>query len=267
MLMIKQAFISKGGTIQLIIINVVVFVVIMAMSFLWPAPAITSALSLPCRVSALLLHPWTLATYMFVHYGFWHLAVNMLWLLMFGRVLELTCRSSFVWRMYLAGGLAGGVLFLLAASTIGGTGLYLTGASASVSALISCSAMRSGNLEVNLFLIGPVRLKWVAIAALVLLLAGGGGGGLWAHLGGAAAGMWPWMYKRIGAPRRPDWMSLEHWKQKRRLRATTKAFMNRKRDNDRLNELIDKIRVSGHEALTEQEKSELSLLSRRLSNK
>lgn len=60
-------------------------------------------------------------------------------------------------------------------------------ASASVLAVIAASAIRTPDLRLYLFLIGEVKLKWVALGCIVLTFAGVGGGnagGQAAHVGG-----------------------------------------------------------------------------------
>lgn len=47
-------------------------------------------------------------------------------------------------------------------------------------------------------------------------------------------------------------------------RATIKAMNNRMSDTERLDELLDKIRVSGYDSLSSKEKTELNYISSRL---
>lgn len=53
---------------KLIVVNVVVFVVGLIFS------PLLSWLELPSEFSKFIFKPWTLVTYAFTHYGFWHLA-------------------------------------------------------------------------------------------------------------------------------------------------------------------------------------------------
>lgn len=72
------------------------------------------------------------------------------------------------------------------------SGSYLCGASASVLAVIAASAIRTPDARLYLFLIGEVKLKWVALGCIVLTFAGVGGGnagGQAAHVGGVLFGV------------------------------------------------------------------------------
>ena len=71
-------------------------------------------LALPADPQVLLYKPWTLVTYMFSQQEFFHFLFNMLWLYWLGQIfLSFLNKRQFVFT-YLAGGLAGALLFLLA---------------------------------------------------------------------------------------------------------------------------------------------------------
>ncbi|MBK7286972.1 MAG: rhomboid family intramembrane serine protease [Flavobacteriales bacterium] len=97
---------------------------------------------------------------------------------------------------YLLGGLSGFLFYALgsfapAHLALGSNGPILGASAAVMSVLIGIASYRPDML-VNLFLIGPVKLKYVGIAILVLDLIGiregGNTGGHVAHLGGALYG-------------------------------------------------------------------------------
>ncbi|MFN8570457.1 MAG: rhomboid family intramembrane serine protease [Gemmatimonadaceae bacterium] len=138
---------------------------------------------------------WTVLSYMFVHGGFWHLALNMYTLYLFGpRVEHLWSPGEFT-RYYIACGLGGWFFQLLFARDA-----LLIGASAAVLGVMLAYAMRWPNDEVYLFGVVPIKVKWlVAILATFNLISGiaagdqGGGVAYLAHVGGLAAG---WVYLR-----------------------------------------------------------------------
>jgi membrane associated rhomboid family serine protease len=196
---------------------------------------------------------------MFVHFNLWHLLVNMLWLLMCGRILALTVRDHILWAVYITGGLVGGLLYLCGSQLTGGIS-SLCGASASVIALMVVAGLRSPNMEVSLFLLGNIRLKWVVGVAILILFIGGGS--FFAHLGGVIAGGGCYAYFFIRTPRRKNG-KLQKQK-KREVKKVKQAMLRHRADNQRLDELIDKIRISGYQSLNVKEQRELSELTKRL---
>ena len=133
---------------------------------------------------------WTPVTYMFVHAGLWHLALNMYMLWVFGpRVEHAWGTKRFAW-FYLWCGL-GGVL----AHALFGTGGSLAGASGAIFGVMLAYAWQWPREEIYLFAVLPLRV-WVFVALLtvvelvqgVLMPAGVVGSGVahLAHLGGFA---------------------------------------------------------------------------------
>jgi membrane associated rhomboid family serine protease len=155
---------------------------------------------------------WSAVTYMFVHYGLAHLALNMYALSAFGPRLEATMGTRGFVLYYLWCGVGGAVAHLLFVRT--GT---LAGASAAVLGVMFAYAHQWPDEEVALFGMIPVRvwtmvvLSAVAMLALGIVAAGGtvpGGDGVvyLAHLGGLA---FAWLYLRT-----PPAASIERLRQR-----------------------------------------------------
>jgi membrane associated rhomboid family serine protease len=135
--------------------------------------------------------PWTALTYMFVHGGFWHLALNMYMLWVLGpRVERAMGTRAFAFFYAFCG--VGGVVFH---SIFVPHDALLIGASAAIFGVLVAYAMRWPDEEVYLFLVVPMRMRWFALFMIALnlglgaLSAGSGeGGGIayMAHLGGVA---------------------------------------------------------------------------------
>lgn len=69
---------------------------------------------MPAQLTKLSERPWTILTYMFSHTGVMHILSNMLWLWAFGYILqELTGNKKLI-PIYIYGGLAGALAFILA---------------------------------------------------------------------------------------------------------------------------------------------------------
>lgn len=137
---------------------------------------------------------WTPITYMFVHGGLWHLALNMYTLWVFGpRVEHVWGTKRFVW-FYLWCGLGG----VLAHALFGASNASLVGASAAIFGVMLAFAWQWPREEIYLFGVLPMRVAvLVAILAGINLLQGvaaaatgavGSGVSYLAHLGGFAFG-------------------------------------------------------------------------------
>lgn len=219
-------------------------------------------LSVPASLSALASLAWTPLTYMFTQTQPLHLIFNMLWLFWFGQVLSDATDQKHIWRGYIIGGLSGALFFIVSKTLIPSLGgASLSGASGAVVAIMVEAAFRQPDREFRLFLIGNVKLKWLAVISLGLLLLGLGGGnagGQAAHIGGALAGCILFFFdrrKRIG--RKTVRTS------PRQAAKVVNAMAAYRTDMERLDELLDKIKLSGYESLTRSEKKELQKLSDR----
>lgn len=235
-------------------------------------------LELPALWGVWAERPWTLLTYMFTHENFLHLLFNMLWLLWFGSMFLMINSNRRLLIMYLGGGIAGGLLYMMFCPLI--PGLYsqfsmLLGASASVLALMSATAVLLPDYKLHLFFIGDVKLKWMALAMIILAflgLGGGNAGGSMAHLGGVAYGLVAGLcLRRIPANTPPSPKRVKrknpfkHLSAQGAMRvAPHNAVEREKADAARLDQLLDKIHTSGFNSLTRAEREELQALSSKI---
>lgn len=139
---------------------------------------------------------WTVVTYMFVHAGFMHLALNMYTLWLFGPRVERLLGSGQFAGYYLVCGLGGWFFHILFAQQG-----VLIGASAAVLGVMLAYASRWPDEQVFLFGVIPLSVRWLvtllAVANLVggmVSMSSGSGVAYLAHLGGLAAG---WAYLRM----------------------------------------------------------------------
>ena len=143
---------------------------------------------------------WTVVTYMFVHAGFWHLALNMYTLFLFGSRVEREWSAAEFTRYFLLCGMGGLLLHLLFFR-----GSTLVGASAAVYGVMLAYARRWPDDEIYLFAVLPIKVKWFIALLVVMDLVNGvqsnvvgdgvasGGVAHFAHLGGFLTG---WLYLR-----------------------------------------------------------------------
>ncbi|MDR1653392.1 MAG: rhomboid family intramembrane serine protease [Prevotellaceae bacterium] len=241
---------------------------------------IASSLCLSASIPEFLSKPWTVLTYMFVHTGFFHLFFNMLCLYWFGKLFQESFVRKQLTGVYLLGGLVGGGLYMAAFNIFPYlsehlAGSSLLGASAAVMAIITAAAVTNPNRQLRLLFIGAIKIKYVAIAAVIismLSITSSNAGGQIAHLGGAAAG---WLYavllqKHIDILRPitfiGDKLSVIFVLRKRKSTPKTTYhyvksdadFNQQKARNDaEMDIILDKIRKSGYGSLSDKEKKKL----------
>lgn len=252
-------------------INVLVFLLIQLVAvvgFLFtgstaPSKWLLLQLSMPSYLPALPYKAWTIITYMFGHDGLFHILFNMLWLYWLGRIfLDFLNKRQFIFT-YLAGGLAGAALFIISYNVFpvfrpALPVAVLIGASASVMAVVAATATLLPDYSIRLLLIGPVRLKYLALAYFVLDLigiAGSNPGGSIAHIGGAVLGFLYIKQLRNGH----DWSKI--FVKRRKLTIVQKhnpmAKASKLPDQEIIDQILDKISKSGYDSLSSKEKEQL----------
>lgn len=281
---LKRTYRKGSNLNKLIYINIAVFLIITIISifaFLLNNPAITSKaidlLSVPASPGKLLIRPWTAITYMFTHKDIWHILFNMLWLYWFGKIfLEYLDQRKLV-ALYLLGGLSGALVYVLSFNIFP---VYkeivyesvAIGASASVMAIVIAISAYIPNYTIHLFLIGRIKIIYVALAIFILTSAvdfSVNSGGKLAHIGGAVFGYFfavnlkkgrdtgKWVNKII------DYLATI-FKPRKKLKVTYKKtrtdyeYNKRKSDHQaKINMILDKISKGGYDSLTKEEKDTL----------
>ncbi|MGL5893955.1 MAG: rhomboid family intramembrane serine protease [Bacteroidales bacterium] len=238
-------------------------------------------LYLPANVGDLIYKPWTLITYMFLHKDIMHLLFNMIWLYWFGSIFTTYFSERTLGGLYILGGIFGAILFILAYNVFPlfapiANSSILLGASASVLAVVVATAMRVPDMRVQLIFVGSIKLKWIAIAILLidlLSITSNNAGGHWAHLGGALAGYifsiyWKKgkditsginrlvdMFVNLFVPRKPK------LKVKVNRSARPESDMEYRqriaKNSEEIDKILDKVKESGYASLTPEEKKRL----------
>ncbi len=289
---IKHAISNGSALTRFILANVAVFLVVNLVHLVFFLFAIQpdnqlnliNWLAVPADIKELLFRkPWTILTYMFLHEGFFHILSNMI-MLYFGGMLfiEYLGEKRFT-ATYFLGGITGALLYILvfnlfpAFQQIAPISIAL-GASASVLAVFVAIATYLPNYTVGLILLGPVRLKFIAVFLVVLDLISidkGNPGGHIAHLGGALYGYLAMTQLRkgrdfsIGFGKLIQLMALPFSrKPKSKVKVVHKQTRNdeaynaaKKSKQEVIDGILDKISKSGYESLTKQEKELLFKMS------
>lgn len=279
---LKDTFRSGNILAKLIYINVGLFILIrlgsvVLMLFNISTTSFLQYLQMPSSPEELLYHPWTLITYMFTHYDFLHILFNMLWLYWFGGLFLTFFSERQLGGLYILGGIAGAILFMLAYNIFPFFGevassSYLMGASASVMAIVFAVSFYKKDLEIGLLFIGRVKLIYLALFTFVidlLAITSDNAGGHIAHIGGALFGIWFAMRikqgKDLTAPmNRLIDLVVNLGKRKPKLRVTYKRpetdyeYNARKhKESADLDTILDKLKRSGYESLSAEEKKKL----------
>lgn len=280
---ILKTFGQQSTLIKLIIINVVVFLLLSLVKLAGlllelPVPNLLEYIGVSSRPAMAISHIWALFTYMFVHYDVLHILFNMLMLYWFGRLFLLYFTPKNMVALYILGGLAGALFYILTFNTIPyfiklGDSL-MVGASASVMAIIFATAFYNKNMVLNLFLIFRIKIIYIAWALFILdIIALGNGtnpGGHIAHIGGAAIG---YLFAVRFLKGKDITKGLNNFidkianifKPKPKMRVTH----NNKREADyeynerkhkeveEIDRILDKIKQSGYASLNDEEKKRL----------
>lgn len=286
---IKASFRSGSSLTRLIYINCGIFLILKILYVLFLLAgagenfysAVLEWIGVPAAPEYLLYRPWTLLTYMFTQFEFLHLLFNMLWLYWFGSFFLNYFTERQLTGVYILGGLAGALLFIACYNvlpyfdTFTRLSSWAIGASASVMAIVFAVCTYLPQHKVYIFLIGPVKLIYLALfTALIDLLSiqYGNAGGHIAHLGGALFG---WFFTlgirsnrdlsfgigRIGDVLKQAFAPRKKMRVKYKKKVTDMNDREyneyKKRQNDRINSILDKISKSGYESLTREEKEML----------
>ncbi len=262
----------NNGLIQIILINLVVFVVLFLASIFPEGQAlIGKQLKLSSSWTGLLLRPWTLLTYAFTHYSIMHILGNLLGLYWFGRIIEDLLGNSKLIGLYFWGAIAGALAYLATLQIFPGSP-GLIGASASVFAIVVGAATYFPNNEIRLMFIGRVKIIWIAAIYLLISIVGVLGnknfGGNMAHLGGALAGyIFIVLLKNGYDGARPIMATLDFFgrlfKRKPKIKVSYKRNGSSRQagaataSQEEIDRILDKISHSGYESLSKDEKQKL----------
>lgn len=179
---IRDFFLRGTVLSRLIGINIAVFIIIGLVRvalFLFDYDeaygGIINWLGVPASLEVLIQRPWTLFSYMFLHFGFFHILFNLIMLYVGGRLFSEYLGADRLVGTYLIGGLAGALFFIIAFNIfpVFSDDKYLAvavGASASVLAIFIAISTYMPDYQLPLLIIGRIRLKYIAIFLVVLIL-------------------------------------------------------------------------------------------------
>jgi membrane associated rhomboid family serine protease len=285
----KNAFSRhNNGHVQLILINVAIYlalVVVFVVSRIGELDPVfefvRGIFSIPPRFVDFIQRPWTFITYAFAHdwTGIFHILFNMLALYWFGKLVIEYLGNEKLIAIYLLGAMAGATIYLLMFNTVPYFAQRadfpgMVGASAAVFAVMVAAATLLPNYTFFLLFFGPVRIKYIAGAYILLSFIGTVGpnnGGNLAHLGGALIGFVYVRQLQVGVnwggwiTATLEWLKglfqsrpkvkVTYRKAEPQARGKNPSFA--KATQQEIDEILDKISDKGYESLTKDEKEKL----------
>lgn len=219
--------------------------------------------------------PWTILTYAFLHDGFWHLFFNMMVLNFSARLFETFFTQKQLLGVYLLGGMFAGVVFVLSYYLLHENVTVLVGASAAIMAVLVAVTTYQPLMRVQLLFLGSVSL-WHVTAVVLLLdvmqIRLDNTGGQISHLAGALFGF---LYIRLllagtdlsrgvnvvldgitglfdRKPKTP--FKKVHVNPKKPTAAKASRIVTKDKEQQQIDEILDKISQSGYDSLTKEEK-------------
>jgi membrane associated rhomboid family serine protease len=275
---IKESFKEGSALTRLIYINLGAFLVFRILNVFFflsgtPFPFL-DWLALPADFGQLASRPWTLITYMFLHFDFLHILFNLLWLYWMGQIFLTYFDQGKLITIYLLGGIFGGLFYVAGYNSFPVfsqivTDSRLLGASASVIAIVTALAVHAPNHMLHLMFIGPVKMKYIALVSVLMYVIGissTNAGGNLAHLGGACWGVIYVLQLRRGIDPGKSvngfFSSLKKlFRPKPKVKVSYRKPVDdieynrlKNQDQNLMNEILEKISKSGYDSLSKEEK-------------
>ena len=253
----------SGAVRPLVIINIFVFVLINV----FPSVDWYGLFGLVPEFIFKKLMLWQLVTYLFVHAGIWHLALNMLMLWMFGSVIENVWGPKRFLFYYFLTGIGAGLFSVLFSFS---SPVPVVGASGAIFGLLVAFGLMFPENIILLFFIFPMKMKYAVIVLGLINLMGalsnaGSGIAYLAHVGGGLIG---YLYLK-NESLRFKFARFRMPELRRSMRTGTKPFRPQEHTSERpldeeIDRILDKISSHGMESLTREEREMLKKKSRAL---
>jgi membrane associated rhomboid family serine protease len=293
----KRITLGQDGNslVLLIVFNIIIFILLNFLKIVYLVnnstigvfqSEVLSWMSLPAQPAVFATRPWTGITYMFTHFEIWDLISSMIWLWGFGYIFQDLTGNKKLIPVYLYGGLAGSIFFLLTINLIpvlrqNVNSVYpLLGSGPSLMAIsVACAAVSP---KYKVFPMLNIPLWTVTAVFIVIRLATlrSNDYGIAAALiaGGLVGYLFTWQLKR--GHDWGQWMTdVVNWaddlfnpeKKHKKTPAKKQLFYKSNQKpyertphvtQQRIDDLLDKINIKGYHSLTEEEKEFLKKASK-----
>ncbi len=227
-------------------------------------------LSLPPSISSFLQQPWSLVTHPFLYKSIFNILFDCLWLYWVGNIFLNFLNNRQLLTVFLGALLIGGLFYSSISSLpyLSNHAKHWSTTTFGLSALISSVAIMAPRLQIRMFLLGDISLKTIAIVylaiQLILLIINNPAAAITYTFTAAFGATFIWQLQKGN-----DWSRLLKKKQrikhlkvvqgKNNLYETTskRKHPTDLPNQDLIDQILDKISVSGYESLNSQEKEVL----------
>ena len=223
--------------------------------------SIVNWFTIDATLSEFILKPWSILTYGFIHGSFSHIFWNMLILYYFGNILKNIFGEKLILNLFLSGIVAGGLTYLISYNlfpVFKGVNSVMIGASAGVMSVLFFLAAYDPQYRIRIIFF-DIKILYIALFLFfydIIQIPLNNSGGHIAHIGGA---LWGYYYS-VKYNNGSDLVNsiLSYFKKNIKHKPSVKAKRyNKKFDQNKIDEILDKISDSGYDSLTKSEKEYL----------
>ena len=233
--------------------------------------SIVNWFTIDATLSEFILKPWSILTYGFIHGSFSHIFWNMLILYYFGNILKNIFGEKLILNLFLSGIVAGGLTYLISYNlfpVFKGVNSVMIGASAGVMSVLFFLAAYDPQYRIRIIFF-DIKILYIALFLFfydIIQIPLNNSGGHIAHIGGA---LWGYYYS-VKYNNGSDLVNsiLSYFKKNTNNKPSVKSKTDNKSFNqDKIDEILDKISDSGYDSLTKSEKEYLFKVGKDEGNK
>ena len=223
--------------------------------------SIVNWFTIDATLSEFILKPWSILTYGFIHGSFSHIFWNMLILYYFGNILKNIFGEKLILNLFLSGIVTGGLTYLISYNlfpVFKGVNSVMIGASAGVMSVLFFLAAYDPQYRIRIIFF-DIKILYIALFLFfydIIQIPLNNSGGHIAHIGGA---LWGYYYS-VKYNNGSDLVNsiLSYFKKNTNNKPSVKSKTDNKSFNqDKIDEILDKISDSGYDSLTKSEKEYL----------
>ena len=223
--------------------------------------SIVNWFTIDATLSEFILKPWSILTYGFIHGSFSHIFWNMLILYYFGNILKNIFGEKLILNLFLSGIVAGGLTYLISYNlfpVFKGVKSVMIGASAGVMSVLFFLAAYDPQYRIRIIFF-DIKILYIALFLFfydIIQIPLNNSGGHIAHIGGA---LWGYYYS-VKYNNGSDLVNsiLSYFKKNIKNKTSVKSKKDNKNfDQNKIDEILDKISDSGYDSLTKSEKEYL----------
>ena len=272
--LIRQFQKPENGPMQIILIHGLIFTALLFIKILLMLAgyeayyqALYQRLSLPASWQVFLHQPWSIFTHFWIHDYFWSTLWSLFLLNVFGQLIMNILGSAHLVALYVLGGIAGGIAFLLLynlSPTFRAVNPSLVGTTGSLYAVMAGAAVIAPHVSLR----GIIRIRYIVVGMLLLPfleLSNRQPATAIANLGGALLGYGYMQHLRklrklgsfVASLYKPLIRQRTHMVvTKPEATNLTQAIMEAT-SQETVDAILEKISSSGYESLTQEEKQQL----------